>query len=630
MKIFIPLLCLLLPWRALGTTDGIDAPVHPRGLLTGTELNDLRANLEQPILAKMLNLLQKNVARRETETMEKGQGGSHYDRSYLTVDQAGLYLLTQNKSWAQKAFQNTLLLLRDSIYTNPFSRGLNRATILQQIAITYDFCYAAWNDEQRDMVNEGLLAGMYSVNANMGFEANYNIESNWMGVRFGAVIMAASVWDEPELNEGRRSRALPLLWDAGKRLREHIEKNIYTNGWNGESLGYHNYGWSFVGPAIIALQNGVKGNPAFDLANFVPHTLNSLRAQTIATVAIPSSAGMMTKIDLSDDNLNANLSKLLALGWRLYPPDQRGELLWMYDYFNPKERFSDSRNSLLFSLLFYPQDVWEKQAPTALQYHDPDQGITIFRNTFQDENDIVAAYSATGKRIKGHQGPDTNAPRLLGLGVPWIIGGGRTAEVAGQSNLFPAKDNTPRKGDRGLGTLLNYGFDQDGGGFALGRGSCLGVEDHVRFFQVSFIEETEAKATIIIADSSTNGQRFRICTPEFNQLSIKRDGYLLEAPNGSTMRVTVIDASEPLVIKEEMIRYDGSTVRLNPGITYRANSYTHSRAIDIHCDQSIKLVITLQAEGEQHPKVSWSEKENRVKVGAAEFQLLPTSTSTKD
>ena len=630
MKIFIRLCCLLLSWGALATTNVIDPPAHPRALLTGAELTDLRARLEQPDLAKMLTQLQENVAKKEAEAIQEGELFSHYDRSYLTVDQAGLYLLTQDDSWAEKAFQNTLLLLRDSIYTDPFSRGLNRATLLQQIAITYDFCYTAWTPEQRSIINEGLLAGMFSVNANMGFEANYNIESNWMGVRFGAVIMAASVWDDPDVMLGKRSRALPLLWDAGKRLREHIEKNVYANGWNGESLGYHNYGWSFVGPALVALQNGVKGNPAFELENFVPHTLSSLQAQAISTVAIPSTRGLMMKIDLSDDNLNANLSKLLALGWRLYPADQQAELLWMYDYISPSETFVDRRNSLLFSILFYPEDAQNRYAPTALQYHDPEQGIVIFRNTFQDENDIVAAYSATAKRIKGHQGPDTNAPRLIGLGVPWIIGGGRTAEVAGQSNLFPAEAETPQRGDRGLGELRDYGFDQAGGGFALGSGSCVGVQDHRRFFQVSYQKETGAKAAVIIADSSANGQRFRICTPEFNQLSIKKDGYRLEAPNGSSMRVKVLGTSGSVEVSEEMVRYGGSTVRLNPGISYQAKSYAYSRAIDIRCDRSIKVVITLQAEGEEHPKVSWNKMKNRVKVGTAEFQLSPSTKGLED
>ncbi len=601
-------------------------PTHPRGVVTAGEVEAIRNSLERAPISSMFKQLRENIAERESEAAAAGHLLNNYDRAYLAVDQAGMYLLTAEQKWAEKAYQNTSILLQDSFLTNPFSRGLTRATLLQHVAIAYDFCYSGWTTAQRTLVNESLLNAMFSVNANMGYSANYNIESNWMGVRFGSVILAASVWDEPQRLPKRRSRALPLIWDATKRLREHIAKNVFVNGWNGESLGYHNYGWSFVGPALIALQNGSGQNPVFQLEQFAPKTLSSLVAQAISTVAITSSSGMATKIDLSDDNLHANLSKLTSLAWRLYPEEQQPTLQWLYHYVNPGDRYSDTRNSLLFAILFYPGPESAPVPPDQLSYCDPDQGIVVFRNTFQDKNDIVAAYSATAKRVKGHQGPDTNTPRLLGLGVPWIIGGGRTGEVAGQSNLFPAQEATPVKGDRSLGQLLDYRMDPGGGGAAIGVGSCVGVLQHRRSFQVSFDAAAGAKATLIIADSSINGKRFRICTPEYNQLLKKEDGYLLRAPNGSTMRVRALNLDKPVQVTEELVRYGGSTKRNNPGIWFEEQQYEFGRAIDLHCNGTITVAITLQPTGEPHPPIKWTKTNESLTVGEQNF-YLPAKTS---
>jgi hypothetical protein len=93
---------------------------------------------------------------------------------------------------------------------------------------------------------------MYSVNATMGHSANCSIESNWMGVRYGSVILTSYIWDDVAAQKDRKNPAYALRWDASKRLQEHMERTLFSNGWNGESMSYHIYGWTFVGPALLA------------------------------------------------------------------------------------------------------------------------------------------------------------------------------------------------------------------------------------------------------------------------------------------------------------------------------------------------------------------------------------------
>lgn len=597
------------------------SPIHPRGLILPAEVAGLRERLEISPLKELFAALKEEVNQQEA-LLAQGNDLRNYELAYLLTDLSALYLFTDDTLWAKKAYQRALQVMADPIFRDPFSRGLTRATLLHQLAIAYDFCYNGWSEAQRTVVNDALFDCMVSVNANMGFSANYSIASNWMGVRFGSVVLAARVWDDPEIAHGQRSLSYPLMWDATKRLQEHVAANVYRNGWNGESLGYHNYAWSFVGPALVALQNQNPENEALSLASLTPKAVNSLHAQSISTLSIPRLDATGLKLDLSDDNLNAALAKTLAVGFRIYPEAQHPSLKWMYDYLLQLEAPENYRNSLMYGLLYYPLET-EAENPAAAgwtTYHDPEQGIVILRNRFLDQNDIVFAYTATATRVKGHKGPDTNTFRLIGLGVPWIIGGGRTNETAVQTNLFPSEAETAPKNDQGLGKLLAYGFEGDQSAYAWGEGSCVGTKDHRRFVHMDYGKDIQAQAAFVIADSSANGRRWRIQTPEFMEVSVATDGYTLTAPNGSSLQVTVLSPEQPN-IEVAQLTYGGSTVRLNPGIQYEGKAYSHSHAIDVQCDGQITVVMTLQEKGDKHPRVRWNQEEHTVVVGRKSFVL---------
>lgn len=218
--------------------------------------------------------------------------------------------------------------------------------------------------------------------------------------------------------------------------------------------------------------------------------------------------------------------------------EQHGVIKWMHDYLADSFGDPDERGYSMYSLLYYSPETKAINPQKAgwLNFHDKEQGIVIFRNQFNDANDIVATYTATAKRVRGHQGPDTNTFRLIGLGVPWIIGAGRTGQIAGQTNLFPSHSETAEKGDGQLGRLLDYQYHDNGSGFAFGAGSCMGVKGHKRYFAADYSAATGAEAVIIVSDSSLNGKRWRLSTPEFNKVDLPEDGFLIKAPNGSTLK----------------------------------------------------------------------------------------------
>ncbi len=418
--------------------------LHPRGFIGTDELPALRDKIKrEPFKAMYENTLR--VAQRQ-QAQQVDRAYDPYADGDLLAIQAYLYLLTGDQSWAERAWISAERVLGDSTFFNaPLSRGLTRARLLQKMALAYDFCYSGWTDPQRRQVNDRLFDVLFSVNANMGHEANYAIESNWMGVRYGSVILASYVWDH-DASSAERSPVLPLRWDATKRLQNHLEAVIFANGWNGESMSYHAYGWTFIGPALLTLK---KNSKDFDLTDFVPETVNTLQGIMTSTVAIEHSTGVRgMQADLSDDDPMFSTEGLLGTAFKLYPAEQQAVLKWMHDYLIQPESYAGNEDGHLFySILYYP-DTLEKQNPAEigwLTYHDPDQGVVVTRNRFRDENDIVVTYNAKATRIQGHAGADINTFRIIGTGVPWVIGAGRTGLTAGQTNLFPGPGRNRRK-----------------------------------------------------------------------------------------------------------------------------------------------------------------------------------------
>jgi len=591
---------------------------HPRTLINAATLADSSHWQSQPV-QQMLQVYKYNIDS-IIQRVETAEEIKLYDRAYLAKDLAALQAIENNNGRQSILWKNLeAILTNEEIFLNPISRGLTRATLLQNVSLTYDFGYNNFSIPQQERINELMYKVMFTTEANMGHEANYSIASNWMGVRYGSVMLTAYAWDNRENISPQQNQ--PLLWDATKRMGDHLDANLYRNGWNGESMGYHSYDWMFVGPALIAAQNSSQSD-AFLMQNFAPKAINSLHAISTATVNIPTLGRRGMKPDLSDDNLMASPLHLLALGFRLHPQQQHGALKWMHNYFFDPKMYFDDRGLLLYSLLYYPPEVTATNPETLgwLNYHDPEQGVVIFRNRFKDENDIVSLYTATSKRVKGHQGPDTNTFRLIGLGVPWIVGAGRTGEIAGQTNLFPALDETPEKGNTdSLGYLHEYEFFQAGeGGYAIGSGSSTQVNGHCRFYYTSFAADNTA-AIVIVKDISENGERWRINTPEFNRIVTSENGFTLVGPNNASLKATVMSNGKPVKMQTGQVRYGGSTVKNNPGIYYQGKGYKNNNWIDVYCDGEITVVFTLQPVNKLHPQIKMQG--NNILVDGLQVQV---------
>lgn len=617
LRIFYPLLLRVIPVIASQFTVNLYSNdfVHPRSLIRPNELETIRQKIRHEPFVSMVNTMKAKLA--EIPVLEASISRTDINLRMRQISmQAAMYLFTGNSKWADDCFRSLEPVLNDTlIFTNSLSYGLTRALCLRDAAIAYDFCYNAWTKNQRNFVNQKLLGSMYSVQASMGTEANYNMESNWMGIRYSSTCIASLVYDE--INPGK-SRALPILWDDIKRLADHTSKNLYKNGWNGESMGYHVYDWSFIGPAVIALQNNFPGE-FFQLSKYIPNAVHSLWALTTSTLKIENTNGQYgIKADLSDDNLTINLLDLLAIGLRIYPDDQKPAIAWMFNsLFNPQNDVS------VYAILYYPSSIEtiNPEMLSWLNYSDPEQGVVIFRNRFKDKNDIVCTISATSKRVRGHQGFDTNTLRLIGLNSIWITGAGRTKEIDGQSNIF--SDTVPGKivPENTTGNLIFFETRTDGSGMATCTGSCFGVNRLIRHFYVDYTKKSGAEAVVIENNFSENGKLWRICTPEFNVIKETSDGFIITSPSMASLKATVFNKDKDAKLTISKVRYGGNTKEHNPGIQYLGGTYEYLHSLSYKINNNVIIVYTLQSLGKEHPRVKYCSLTNTVLVGNTKYRL---------
>ncbi len=584
---------------------------HPRGLISREEIKLLREKIQNEPFRTMFSKLKESANR-----MALKEEKSVSDSSALSRIYAYNHLLSGQKSDAEKAWKYASGVLKNHEYfNNPVSRGLNRATLLRNLSETYDLCYNSWPENRCREVSEKLLFATMTTASNMGYDANYAIESNWMGVRYGAVLLAALVNDDWNANDKLKSRLLPFEWDANKRLGEHNAMNINPSGWNTESLSYFSYNWSFVAPALIAWQNRI-GAARYSIDQNLPNAVNSLWAYSTASVAIPGINGKVMQPDFSDDDPMSSYF-LYPIGLRLFPEKQKPALLWMLKYLSGTDTWVHDAEQLFYNILWTPENIQSENPAKSgwLTFYDADQGLALFRNRFQDGNDIVAGFTATAKRMRGHQGYDNLGFRILGLGSIWAVGAGRTNQVAGQTCLFPLSNIANHSGEKGaVGKVIVTHFDNDGSGSMTATGSCMGVANHVRTFQAGYSKKSGAEAVFIITDRSENGKIWRMNSPEFNNLKMNPDGFTLVSPDGAELKAVVFTDAAQLKVTSSKIYYGGNTKVHNKGIEYHGKSYAWTNAIDCNTKGNITVALTLQPKGKTHPQV----KQENGKIQAGE------------
>ena len=234
MKSFVAAVILLF----ISILSFAQEPIHPRSVISMEDVLKARKNLDKEPYKTIYERL-VHVYNDPQYVKKDFMDRIDSDKALIA---AVMYLMTDNKKYAMQSYLIVLRYLNEiELIKDPFSFGLSRAFYLRNLALTYDFAYNGWTPDQRKYVNKELLELTKSVQSSMGYAGNYSLVSNWMGVRYGSVALGALVYDDEETKD--KSKVTPYWYEASRRLGEHMAMNIYPNGFNAESIGYHGYAY---------------------------------------------------------------------------------------------------------------------------------------------------------------------------------------------------------------------------------------------------------------------------------------------------------------------------------------------------------------------------------------------------
>lgn len=561
---------------------------HPRGIIQKTDVEILRAKVKHEPYSNMLQGITYQYQKLHSEgKWKKSNKGWAYPAADLALVSAQLYLLTGENKWAQTSKEIVDQIINDKeTFLDPSYFGLTRAQSLLKVMMAYDFCYEAWGDTYAEIFTQKIYPIVFSMSASMGRSANYDMASNWMGVRYGTVLFTSLIWDDFENgNEISKSSIAHLEFNAKKRIEDFALANIHEDGWNVESLGYWAYGWSFVHPALIAWTS--KYDLGVERFSLNDRMVKAFQAAIVSFIPIKNLSTYGIKPDFSDDSTTWS-SRWLPYGYHLAQGESKQYLRSALDLYNKQKDWTSVSDGAFENIVFSSSDDVRLDIPKTWKYFfSPGQGVAVTRNQFKDENDILVAFSTTSHR-RGHQGGDNLSFRVIGLNNIWVVGAGRTNLTAGQSSFFPSKpDPDSTRYEPELGTV-NTQYYNNGESFISAAGNATGVDAHRRSMKVNM---TEDSATILVTDSSENGSIWRINTPEFNKVNILNDGFEIIGPNETKLIAKILTPFDK--IETGVNRYGGNKQRHNYGILYNGERYENTIYIDVHCDRNIEVKLEL-------------------------------------
>ncbi|NJO70087.1 MAG: hypothetical protein HC830_13110 [Bacteroidetes bacterium] len=118
-------------------------------------------------------------------------------------------------------------------------------------------------------------------------------------------------------------------------------------------------------------------------------------------------------------------------------------------------------------------------------------------------------------------------------------------------------------------------------------------------------------------DKSKNGKTWRLNTPEFNNVEITSDGFIIKGPDGASLKATFFNGKADKNITTTALRYGGDTQENVSGIGFHGRYYANTTAIDCKCNGNIIVVFSIQPKGKEHPDVVFRNK--KLLVGGLEI-----------
>jgi hypothetical protein len=600
---------------------GLAAGEHPRLLFAAADIPALRARVsQQPFQAMYQRLLAdaETAVRGESDSADSATAGKYFS-AYRASKCGFLYVLTGDDAWAQKAKTYTENVFRGA-WANSSASGLALYMHNKHVAQAYDFCYDApsWATF-RATVSTKLKQNSDTIYSNGGSSQNTSIVSNWQGLRYSTAGLGYLATDD-----AYTAANLTGCWN---KVKQYCDANMGTTaspGWNYEGLGYTYYPWGLgVGPFGIAYQRAV---PASDLRTANPNARTTFWTAVAANALFrsiqytqPDTALIGSHPDFTDDNNHTIGEGMYGLAFHYLPDDLKPGMAWMYDRMrgtNGDQTWDHDRAGTIYSFLYHPGTAVTAQNPMtipawrALFKDTTGNGHNLFRNRYQDADDIVAALNLRLRTGGGHWGPDGQSFRISGLGAPFAVGGGRYSSgnpyYRLQNTLYAVNPGTtsPTTVSSAVSSVVTTAntprFAADGSGAIVSRAATttLNVKNHTRRWLADFGAGSGASAVFVCADTSDDGRWWQYATVDgVCTVGISGQTFTVTGPGGSSLRATVVYPAGAALAQGTLGR--GSEYFFN-GVRHATNRWVNANS----ADGDFLVVMTLVPAGGTHPAVT--------------------------
>jgi hypothetical protein len=603
---------------------GLGAAEHPRLFFTAADIPALRQKITQEPWKSMY---QRLVADAEVVTAtvipeaDALDGPTAYKSfSAFRASKCGfLYVLTGDDAWAAKALTYTKNIFNGA-WNQTSAKGLGLYMHNKHVAQTYDFCYNApsWAAD-RAAISAQLKLNTQCIYTNGGAQQNTDMVSNWMALRYSSAGLGYLAMDET-FTAGNLSTCYA-------KLKTYCDSNMGTAaspGWNFEGLGYTYYPWGMGAGAFgIAYQRQFPTSDIRTANPNVPTTFWTTVAANALFTSLPNAVPAVSLIgshpEFADEQNHTMGEGTYGLAFHYLPAELKPGYLWMYNRMRGAQgdnSWDNERAGGIYSILWHPGTTITEQNPMDIPawrnlFKDlTGNGHNIFRNRYQDENDIVAALNL---RLRlgggnGHWGADTQVFRISGMGLPFAVGGGGGGGAnndRNQNTLYPV--------DPATGTLTTVSaahsapvttahtplFNSDGSGALVAKSttSALSVTNHTRRWLADFSAASGAAGVFVCADTSDNGTWWQYSTVDtVCSISTSGNSFTVSGPTGSLKATIVHPASATFA--------QGTLTRTNKYF-YHGSQLTANRYINVRsADGDFLVVMTIQPTGAAHPTVT--------------------------
>jgi len=593
---------------------------HPRLFFNTNELQLIRARLNHEPFASMLNSLL--TYRDLGDFYQPHNPADPKSLALRAFASAALYALTENETYAQDAkadWQNAFTLI-GSAWASTSTKGLDSYWYAAKLAFAYDLCArsTAWDTNFNNQVSLKLRDIGRMIIENGGTEQNTTPGSNWQGARFASGGLALLATDH--------TWPAPLMDTALTRVLMFLEGNQGTgnsSGWNPEGVGYTAYPLgNFVGPFALAIDR-LRPADSFSAHHGMQWMPWTLFAGATTALDIYGLGGVKT--DWSDDNGHIGGEGTFGLAFAFAPDAIKPGLRHAYDRLQGDlsplgARWDAVRHGTFWSILFYPENIAPQNPLEIWDWHRAGDdsgglGLFTFRNAYENADDILVQFKGRLRTMGGgHDGEDGLGFRIIGMGAPWAIGGGRDqpGRRENQATVYPTDPNGFISTSSGQGTLVGPPLIKpDGGGHVIARMNLnnVGTTNHQRWFVTDFEQPaTGAVAVIVVADTADNGRYWQLPTFFNHTVSVSSNTFTVTAQNGATLRGTVLQpANAPVITVGTKARGSGYAL-LNGGTLAEVSTnnplITSNRYLFVeNTNGEFLVVMTLQKSG-AHPAVS--------------------------